>query len=85
MQDATICGIFHWSGNECMTKYDMAVAIGSALGLPTDHLRPDTSPPPGNIRRPYDTQLACKRLESLGIGRRTVFADAITGCLKPFV
>jgi len=68
-----------------MTKYDMAVAIGSAFGLPVEHLSPDNSQPSGNVTRPYDTQLACKRLEALGIGHRTVFHDSIIECLKPFV
>jgi len=85
VQDASVCGIFHWSGNVCMTKFDMAVAIGAAFGLPVDHLRPDNSQPSGDVRRPHDTQLACKRLEALGIGRRTAFRDGIIECLKPFM
>ena len=85
LQDASICGIFHWSGNECMTKYDMVMAMGSVFGLPTDHIHPDTSPPSGSVTRPHDTHLACKRIEALGIGQRTVFRSGITGCLKPFL
>lgn len=84
-QDDTVCGVFHWSGNECMTKYDMSVAIGCALGLPVDHLLPDNSQPSASVTRPYDAQLTCKRLEALGVGRRTVFRDGITECLKLFV
>ena len=68
-----------------MTKFAMAVAIGSAFGLPVDHLHPDNSQPSGSVTRPYDTQLACKRLEALDIGCRTVFRDGIAECLKPFV
>lgn len=85
MQDAALCGIFHWSGSECMTKFDIAVTIGSVFGLPVSHLQPDNSQPPASVRRPYDTQLACKRLEALGIGRRTTFHAGIAECLKPFV
>jgi len=68
-----------------MTKFDMAIAMGSVFGLPVDHLHPDNSQPPATVRRPHDTQLACKRLEALGIGRRTVFRDGIAECLKSFV
>jgi len=85
VQDSAIGGIFHWSGNECMTKFAMAMAMASALGVPVSHLHPDNSPPPGNVRRPHDTQLSCGRLEALGIGRRTAFRDAVAQCLKPFV
>ena len=31
---AAVCGIHHWSGNEMMTKYDIAVAIADIFGLP---------------------------------------------------
>ena len=85
LQDETVFGIFHWSGNECMTKYEMAVAMGSAFGLSVDHLRPDNSQPSGSVKRPHDTHLACNKVEALGIGRRTVFRDGIAQCLKPFV
>lgn len=85
VQDGTVCGIYHWSGSECMTKYEMAVAMGSAFELPVGHLQPDNSQPSGSVRRPHDTQLACRKIEALGIGRRTLFCDAINECLKSFV
>uniref|UniRef100_A0A8D0L8D6 Methionine adenosyltransferase 2 subunit beta n=1 Tax=Sphenodon punctatus TaxID=8508 RepID=A0A8D0L8D6_SPHPU len=40
MQDPSIKGTFHWSGNEQMTKYEMACAIADAFNLPSSHLRP---------------------------------------------
>ena len=86
LQDSTISGIYHWSGNECMTKYAMTVAMGSAFGLPVQHISADNSQPlPGDVKRPHNTQLACKKLEMLGIGQRTLFHDSITECLRPFV
>lgn len=39
-QDPSIKGTFHWSGNEQMTKYEMACAIADAFNLPSSHLRP---------------------------------------------
>ncbi|XP_064135122.1 methionine adenosyltransferase 2 subunit beta isoform X1 [Loxodonta africana] len=40
MLDPSIKGTFHWSGNEQMTKYEMACAIADAFNLPSSHLRP---------------------------------------------
>ncbi|KAF6082055.1 methionine adenosyltransferase 2B [Phyllostomus discolor] len=40
MLDPSIKGTFHWSGNEQMTKYEMACAIADAFNLPISHLRP---------------------------------------------
>ena len=77
-------GIYHWSGDECMTKYDMVVAMASAFDLSVDHLHPDNSQPSGTVKRPYDTYLASWKIEALGIGRRTAFRDGIAQCLKSF-
>jgi len=85
LQDGTVCGIYHWSGSECMTKYEMVVAMGAVFGVHVDHLHADNSPPSGPVRRPHDTHLASKKVEALGIGRRTAFRDGISECLKPFV
>ena len=69
-----------------MTKYAMTVAMGSAFGLPVQHISADNSQPlPGDVKRPHNTQLTCKKLEMLGIGQRTLFHDSITECLRPFV
>uniref|UniRef100_A0A7M4EGI0 Methionine adenosyltransferase 2 subunit beta n=1 Tax=Crocodylus porosus TaxID=8502 RepID=A0A7M4EGI0_CROPO len=40
MLDPSVKGTFHWSGNEQMTKYEMACAIADAFNLPSSHLRP---------------------------------------------
>lgn len=39
-QDPSLKGIFHWSGNEQMTKYEIACAMADAFNLPSSHLRP---------------------------------------------
>lgn len=39
-QDPSIRGIFHFSGKEQMTKYEMAVAMAQAFNLPSNHLIP---------------------------------------------
>jgi dTDP-4-dehydrorhamnose reductase len=65
---------WHWSGTEAATKYEMALAIGDVLDLPTDHLRPERRPDP---TRPRDPQLDCRMLEGLGFGARTPLRAAL--------
>ncbi|KAK3597691.1 hypothetical protein CHS0354_040066 [Potamilus streckersoni] len=77
-----IGGIYHWSGNENMTKYDMAVAMAKAFGLPIEHIVADKSPS-GGASRPYDAHLDCGRIESLGIVKRTAFNELIKDILQP--
>ncbi|MGH0120075.1 UNVERIFIED_CONTAM: hypothetical protein FKN15_062765 [Acipenser sinensis] len=86
LQDPSLRGIFHFSGNEQMTKYEMACAIADAFNLPSSHLRPITETPVGSgALRPHNPQLDCSRLENLGIGHRTPFKQGIKECLWPFL
>ncbi|MBN3287765.1 MAT2B adenosyltransferase, partial [Polyodon spathula] len=86
LKDPSLRGIFHFSGNEQMTKYEMACAIADAFSLPSSHLRPITETPVGSgAVRPHNPQLDCSRLESLGIGHRTPFKQGIKECLWPFL
>ncbi|RXM96439.1 Methionine adenosyltransferase 2 subunit beta [Acipenser ruthenus] len=85
-EDPSLRGIFHFSGNEQMTKYEMACAIADAFSLPSSHLRPITETPVGSgALRPHNPQLDCSRLENLGIGHRTPFKQGIKECLWPFL
>ncbi len=81
-QDSSITGIYHWSGDENMTKYDMAVAMAEACGISKEHLKPDTSDS-GGTTRPYDAHLEPNKLDKLGICHRRPFKDAIKECLEP--
>ncbi|XP_003404690.1 methionine adenosyltransferase 2 subunit beta isoform X3 [Loxodonta africana] len=85
MLDPSIKGTFHWSGNEQMTKYEMACAIADAFNLPSSHLRPITDSPVLGAQRPRNAQLDCSRLETLGIGQRTPFRIGIKESLWPFL
>ncbi|MEJ1274793.1 methionine adenosyltransferase II beta [Cricetulus griseus] len=84
-QDPSIKGTFHWSGNEQMTKYEMACAIADAFNLPSSHLRPITDSPVIGAQRPRNAQLDCSKLETLGIGQRTPFRIGIKESLWPFL
>lgn len=75
-------GILHWSGDEPMTKYEMALAMAPIVGRDEDTLQPVTAPASGTPR-PRDCHLDCSRLESLNIGRRTPFAEGIPSILAP--
>ena len=75
-------GIFHWSGDEPMTKHDMALAYAPLLGFDPARLVPDARPPAG-APRPKDCHLDTSDLERLGIGQRTPFATALPAILAP--
>ncbi|XP_069754029.1 methionine adenosyltransferase 2 subunit beta isoform X2 [Narcine bancroftii] len=85
LQDSSIYGIFHWSGNERMTKYEMARTMADVFRLPSVHLQPVTDPPTTGTMRPQDVHLDCSRLERMGIGQRTPFRLAVKRCLWPFL
>ncbi|KAE8614475.1 hypothetical protein XENTR_v10008180 [Xenopus tropicalis] len=85
LQDPSIKGIYHWSGNEQMTKYEMTCAMADAFNLPSSHLRPITDEPVGATPRPWNPQLDCSKLEKIGIGQRTPFRVGIRESLWPFL
>ena len=81
--DDAVSGTFHFSGDEALTKFEMAQVIGEILGQSTDGLLPVSEPPAG-APRPQNSQLDVSRLEALGIGRRTPFRTALAEALRPF-
>lgn len=84
-QDASVRGVFHFSGKEQMTKYEMAVAIAQAFKLPSNHLIPLTEQLPASTLRPMNSQLNCSRLELLDLSvEPRPFTAAIADCLWPF-
>ncbi|MBN3805872.1 SDR family oxidoreductase [Paraburkholderia sp. Ac-20336] len=78
----TVSGIVQWSGDEPMTKYEIAVRIAEALQLDA-RLTPQHTPT-DSTPRPHNCHLASSRLEALGIGRRTPFDTAIREVLAAF-
>ena len=85
LEQPAFTGVWHWSGNECMTKYGMAKIMAEVFSLRSDHLIPVNEPSVGGTPRPYNTQLDCSELESVGIGNHTPFRDGICCVLKDFV
>lgn len=82
-QVSSLNGIFHYSGTEQKTKYEMALAMAEIFNITTEHIIADKESVSG-AKRPYDTRLDSSRLELLGIGQRTPFKEAIKKCLEPF-
>ncbi|CAC5412068.1 BRD4 [Mytilus coruscus] len=82
-QDKSIKGVYHWSGDENMTKYDMALVMADVFSLPSDHIQPDKKPSSG-ASRPFNSQLSCQRLKDLGIAKNSQFKSKILDVLKPY-
>ncbi|XP_065834213.1 methionine adenosyltransferase 2 subunit beta-like [Oscarella lobularis] len=72
----SVRGVYHWSGPDEMTKYDMAVEMAKLFDLPAEHVVANKEPSKG-APRPYNSQLDTSRLEELGIGQKTSFQDGI--------
>ncbi|WP_158934248.1 SDR family oxidoreductase [Burkholderia sp. S171] len=75
-----VTGVQHWSGNEPMTKFDIAQRIAQVLNIDAritaQHTPTDTTP------RPRNCHLASDALEVLKIGQRTPFDTAIRTVLQ---
>ncbi|MFM0050346.1 dTDP-4-dehydrorhamnose reductase family protein [Caballeronia grimmiae] len=79
---ATISGITQWSGDEPMTKFDIAERIARALNVDAKLVAQRT--PADATPRPRDCHLDSARLEALGIGQRTPFDTAIAHVLARY-
>ena len=75
-EQSTLKGIFHWSADEPMTKYEMACVMADFLDFDRDRLIPDGNPPSG-APRPRNSKLDTSLLRSKGIGKVTLFKEAI--------
>ncbi|MDF7826787.1 SDR family oxidoreductase [Pontiellaceae bacterium B12227] len=77
-------GIYHMSGAEELTKYDMACAIGDVLHLDHSHLSPDHQPPAG-APRPENSQLDISRIQEETLVVQTAFSTNIQRILTQFL
>jgi len=75
-------GVAQWSGDEPMTKYEIAQRLAQALGVEARLLAQPT--PTDATPRPRDCHLDSSRLEALSVGRRTPFDAAIRAVLDAF-
>jgi dTDP-4-dehydrorhamnose reductase len=77
-----ITGITQWSGDEPMTKFDIAERIARVLRVEARLVAQTT--PADSTPRPRDCHLDSGALEALGIGRRTRFDVAIAQVLANY-
>ena len=73
-------GVVHWSGNEPMTKFEIAEHIAQVLRVDANITAQRT--PLDLTPRPKDCYLSSRLLEEMGIGRRTPFDKAIWDVLQ---
>jgi len=81
-------GIFHFSGQQKYTKYQMALLIASLFNLPSDHIERDQGLGTNtNVQRPDNAQLDISKLSrELGIHiEQAKFETTIRRCLESFL
>lgn len=72
----TLRGIAHYSAEEPMTKFQMALTMAQLIGVDPAQCLPDHTPPA--VPRPYDCHLSTRRLRQLGLFvEPTPFATAL--------
>ena len=72
----TLRGIAHYSAEEPMTKFQMALTMAPLIGVDPAQCLPDHTPPA--VPRPYDCHLSTRRLRQLGFFvEPTPFATAL--------
>ena len=77
-------GIYHMSGAEAFTKYEMACIIGDVLRFDHSHLSPNHQPPAGALR-PKNSQLDISRIQQETRIQQTSFSDTIQRILAQFL
>jgi S-adenosylmethionine synthetase len=72
----------HFSGNEALTKYEMALIMAEACGRSSDHLRADREAT-GGAPRPHNCHLDDSLLMSLGEINKRSFRETIGELIGP--
>ncbi|MGS0894361.1 dTDP-4-dehydrorhamnose reductase family protein [Burkholderia stagnalis] len=80
LSGSPVTGICHWSGEEPMTKYEIARRIAAAFGV--DASLAPIAKPTDATPRPYDCHLDASRLRALGIDHATPFDTALRAVLR---
>ncbi|KAG2210976.1 hypothetical protein INT47_000136 [Mucor saturninus] len=63
-----IKGIYHFSGQESITKYQVCEILGEILSVPIDHLTPqNTVDKAASVSRPENSHLSVQHLKDAGI------------------
>lgn len=76
-----LSGIYHFSGKETMSKYQMLLVLGELLGQSSQHLTP-VAEPTDSAKRPKDCSLSCERLALLGVTSQVDFRSGVLDALE---
>ncbi len=77
-----LSGVFHFSGPDAMTKFEMAQVMAREFGLDASHVT--AAAPKSDPMRPFNAQLDCTTLKLMDITRQTPFVKGIQ-CLAQWV
>ncbi|MDZ8120222.1 dTDP-4-dehydrorhamnose reductase family protein [Pontiella agarivorans] len=77
-------GIYHFSGNEALTKFEMLRIMGEALHLNTEHISANLDPPSG-APRPKNCRLDLSRLAACTQLQQTPFSQNIGRILSSYL
>jgi len=84
MEHCGLSGVWHWSGEEAMTKYQMAQKMATVFGLDASHVKPvDTVDP--SITRPHNAHLDTTTLKLMGISKSTSFEEGLKQSFSSWV
>lgn len=77
-------GVFHWSGEDSLTRYQMGLIIADILGVSRERIQAVTHYD-SLVMRPYNTALDCGDLKKLNIAVKTKsFTENIKNILEMF-
>lgn len=74
-------GILHWSGDEMLTKYEMAQVMSESFEVPLNHMIPVKETDSSSAKRPYNSQLCTDKLKKLGASNKYSFK---IGCVQSY-
>lgn len=75
MDHCGLSGVWHWSGDEKYTKYEIAKIMGEVFNLDTSHIQP-TKVDNSDVRAP-NARLDTTTLKLMGIGKSTPFKEGL--------
>ena len=77
MEHCGLSGVFHWSGPETMTKFEMAKRMAAHFGLSAGHIEPMAEPLEQDARRPKDATLDVETVRLMGCWQQTPLEKGI--------
>jgi len=74
-------GIFHFSGQDRLTRYEITEIFAEIMGCPMTHIVQQLEAPATEAVRPKDSHLATQKIHQLGLTEPLPFADRIAKIL----